>query len=311
MGIYLRNITGVEPFDVLSCWGDAEYCGDPRFKIFNWPEECTWFDMPGVILLFALYLYYVLPAFATSDGGPPKSSWLLRSNSWGFWWMLFIMEIIHHGNAVFMAKTELRTPGSSPFGRMFHHIIDGLCHTTMVLSAGCAFRSAAGNGLPTRACLIGVFFWRMLITENWEYGGISYRLKYYETMDHFDRPETTLYDYYTPEYGVIDPRSHGGKVYWGYSIFALLSIAMICGFDSFLKCKASFIPQLVVILIFDFIPTLYMMVGGSIVTSERSYAMHLGHLCSYVCWQTNVFMWMFKGPNKHWIETYKGKGKKA
>ena len=119
MGIYLRNITGVEPFDVLSCWGDAEYCGDPRFKIFNWPEECTWFDMPGVILLFALYLYYVLPAFATSDGGPPKSSWLLRSNSWGFWWMLFIMEMIHHGNAVFMAKTELRTPGSSPFGRMF------------------------------------------------------------------------------------------------------------------------------------------------------------------------------------------------
>ena len=96
------------------------------------------------------------------------------------------------------------------------------------------------------------------------------------------------------------------QVYWGYSICALLSIAMISGFEPFWKLKSGFIPQLLVILIFDFSPTLYMMVGGANLAPERSYAMHLGHLTSYVCWQTNVFIWNFRGPNKHWMSNYGG-----
>lgn len=84
---------------------------------------------------------------------------------------------------------------------------------------------------------------------------------------------------------------------------------MISGFDAFWKCKASFIPQLIVITVFDFIPTLNMMIGGAIVTPERTYSMHLGHLASYVCWQTNVFVWNFIGPNKQWISNYGGGGK--
>lgn len=304
--IDLNATLGFEPFDYLSCFGDGRYCG--QFNTLNWPGSSS--ELPIAILLMGLYLYFiVLGAFATSDGGKPKYPWLLRSNGWGFWWMLFLVECIHHANAIMQSKTELTVPGSSPFGRLFHHVLDGLCHTTFVLTAGSAFRSAGGKGLPSRALLIGVFFWRMIITENWEYGGISWRLRYLETDDHFDRPEMTLGNYYTPEYATFDPRSHGGKVYWGYSICALLSIAMISGFEPFWKLKSGFIPQLLVILIFDFSPTLYMMVGGANLAPERSYAMHLGHLTSYVCWQTNVFIWNFRGPNKHWMSNYGGGGK--
>jgi len=161
--IDLNSTLGFEPMDYISCYGyQIPYCG--QLHTLTWPG--AWSDLPVVILLFGLYLYFiVLGAFATSDGGKPKYSWLMRSNSWGFCWLLFLNECIHHANATVMSKTELVVPGSSPFSRMFHHLIDGLCHTTFFLSAGCAYRSAGGKGLPSRALLIGIFFLRMIIEE--------------------------------------------------------------------------------------------------------------------------------------------------
>jgi len=50
------------------------------------------------------------------------------------------------------------------------------------------------------------------LLKNWEYGGISYRLKYHEIEGHFDRPPMTLQNYLTPAIHMIDPRSHAGKV---------------------------------------------------------------------------------------------------
>ena len=106
--IDLNSTLGFEPMDYIACYGyQIPYCG--QLHTLTWPG--AWRDLRVVILLFGLYLYFiVLGAFATSDGRKPKYNWLMCSNSWGFCWLLFLNECIHHANATFMSKTELVVP---------------------------------------------------------------------------------------------------------------------------------------------------------------------------------------------------------
>jgi len=290
------------PYDIISCFGEGEYCG--QFGFLDWPRG-GWNDYFPVIVLVLLYAALTLVAYATSDGGPPKVPWLLRTNSYGFMWLPFLSEFVHHANSAYMGY-ELANPGSTPIGRVAHHFIDVLCHTTYNISMAVALKSACGKGLPSRASLLLLLVVRLFV-ENWEYGGVTYRLKWHEDGHTLDRPEYgDMLGFITPSFGASNIRTHGGKIMWGYTFVALVVFSFFSGVDGLWKMKASLVPQVALVILTVFHPAIYMIVGGNIPMPERTFGMNVGHLWDYFVWQTNMFIWFIIGPNKEWIEAYNG-----
>ena len=289
------------PYEALSCLGDGERCGE--LGMFDWHRMLNASNIPMVLLLCAVGLAIHLSAVATSDGGRPVLPWLLRTNSWGFMWLPFIVEIVHHANA-YVISLELGDPGFTPMGRMFHHVLDALCHTAYFVVMAACYRSNAGRGMPSRLGVIALFVARMAFLDHLDYGGISYRFKFDEPKN-FERPESVL-GYFAPVYHTTNPRTHCGKINWGYLVSVLGSqVLFVTGLGGL---KGNLWPLLAVqgflaeVPLFQ--PSFYMLGGGSDGTWERAIGMHLGHLMDYLLWQTNVFVWFFYGPNREWIEAY-------
>jgi len=247
-------------------------------------------DGMPVVLIGAAVVAFLLSLFDTKSSSS-SAPWLMKpSKVCGFLWLPFFVEVAHHLNAMCITE-ELKNPGWSAIGRMNHHLIDGMCHTMFIIIAGACYASAAGKGLPKKSSLIVLVMIRMMV-EQWDIFGISYRLKFHEPSNAFERPSSIFEVCFIPNNDFFNPMELNGLTYWTYTFGFLGSIAFLCGASSLWYSKKGLIPQMVFILFMVFNPAANMLFGGSEVTPLRTYSLHFAHCADYLCWQTGFWIWL-------------------
>lgn len=209
------------------------------------------------------------------------------------WIIPFINEAFHHSNAFYGVAAELSERGSSPFGRVAHHLLDGLFHTVFYYNVCCSYKREWLSLFETI-----MFFALRMATEQLPFGGQEYNLKYHQEES---ERSAELWKTYIPNENMMGLNIIGATL-WTYLIAVLIMFVFFAGWRNVLNQWKLLIVQLVVVIIFVFLPAGEYLFCGSNPTDRKILLLHLSHGADYFVWNTALLSWLVYGCHIHEVD---------